>query len=469
MCKMATMITLRHCKKLVSKHFTTQRFTECLLLNQRCLSLSANRYAAPVGQKKAFVRDKPHMNIGTIGHVDHGKTTLTAAITRVLASKNKTEYKKYDDIDNAPEEKTRGITINAACIEYSTDNRHYGHVDCPGHKDYIKNMITGSAQMEAAILVIAATDGVMPQTKEHLILAKQIGISNVVVFVNKADAADAEMLELVDMEMKELLDEYGFDSSKTPIIVGSALNALEGSNPELGEKKILELLDAIDSHIPTPVRDLDKPFYLPVEYTYQIEGRGTVVTGKLERGKVKKGEECELLGHDKQTKTFIAGIEMFRQTLDQGQAGDQMGILLRGMKRGDVRRGMVVAKPKSMSIHNHAEASIYLMSKEEGGRPKPLLTGIGMHLYSKTWDCPGQINMVGKDMMMPGEDGPVQVILRKKMVLEQGQRFTIRDGTFTVGYGVFGKPLAHVDIEKLDEERKKIRKQKEKEALERGY
>jgi len=307
-------------------------------------------------EKKVFDRIKPHCNVGTIGHVDHGKTTLTAAITRVLADKELAELKDYDEIDNAPEEKARGITINVAHIEYNTDTRHYSHTDCPGHADYIKNMITGTAQMDGAILVVAATDGAMPQTREHLLLAKQIGVKHIVIYINKVDAADAEMTDLVEMEIRELLTEMGFDGDAAPVIRGSALCALEGKSPEIGSSSILQLLDAIDKHIPTPERDLDKPFLLPVEHVFSIQGRGTVVSGLLERGVVKKGSECEFIGYNKTVKSVVSGIEMFHQILDQAQAGDQLGALVRGVKRDDIRRGMVMAKPGTIKAVDHVHS-----------------------------------------------------------------------------------------------------------------
>lgn len=394
------------------------------------------------------------MNIGTIGHVDHGKTTLTAAITKVLSLDKNAVFKKYEDIDNAPEEKSRGITINAACVEYQTENRHYGHVDCPGHADYIKNMITGTAQMDGAILVVAATDGTMPQTREHLLLAKQIGISKLVVFINKADAADNEMLELVEMEVRELLSEFGFDGDETPIICGSALCAVEGKKPEMGAEKIKELLNAVDSYIPTPVRDLDKPFNMSVEATFSIPGRGTVVTGRLERGSIKKGDECELVGYDKKVKTTITGIEMFHQILSKAEAGDQLGALIRGVKRDEIRRGMCLCKPGTIKMHNKVEAQVYLLTKEEGGRAKPFTDFFQTQVFSRTWDCPAFMRIEGKDMMMPGEDGAVTFNLFKKMALEKGQRFTLRASGVTLGYGVIANILPDYESSEID---KKVR------------
>ena len=331
----------------------------------RLFSISTRCFAAPpTAGKKTFSREKPHLNIGTIGHVDHGKTTLTAAITKVLSVGNKAiAAKAYADIDNAPEERKRGITINAATLEYETEKRHYGHVDCPGHADYIKNMITGTTQMDGAILVVAATDGTMPQTREHLLLSKQIGLKKIVVFVNKADAADEEMQELVEMEVRELLSEFGFDGDNTPVIIGSALKALEGTDPEIGEKKVKELLDACDEHIENPVRDLEKPFFMAIDHSFSITGRGTVVSGKVEQGVVKKGDKVELMGFDKKFETNITGIEMFKKNLDRGEAGDQMGALIKGVKRDDVKRGFCLGKPGTMKMHNRFEAQVYLLSK----------------------------------------------------------------------------------------------------------
>jgi elongation factor Tu len=355
-------------------------------------------------EKKVFQRNKPHCNIGTIGHVDHGKTTLTAAITKVLADKDLAESKNYADIDNAPEEKARGITINVAHIEYQTEQRHYGHTDCPGHADYIKNMITGTAQMDGAILVVAATDGAMPQTREHLLLAKQIGIGHIVVFINKVDAADQEMVELVEMEIRELMTEMGYDGDKTPIVSGSALCALEGKNDPIGSEAIMKLLAEVDQFIPTPVRELDKPFLLPVENVYSIQGRGTVVTGRLERGTIKKGAEVEFVGYNKVIKSTVTGVEMFHQILDEAHAGDQLGALVRGIKRDDIKRGMVMAKPGSVKAVDNIDAQVYVLSKEEGGRSKPFTSFFQLQMFSRTWDCAAQVTIPNKDMVMPGED-----------------------------------------------------------------
>ncbi|OQR79990.1 elongation factor Tu [Tropilaelaps mercedesae] len=445
-------------------------------------------YAAatiPTGKKAVYQRDKPHCNIGTIGHVDHGKTTLTAAITKVLADRKLAKIKKYEDIDNAPEEQARGITINVSHVEYQTANRrvyfihlfvtmHYSHTDCPGHSDYIKNMITGTSQMDGAILVVAATDGAMPQTREHLLLAKQIGINHIVVFLNKADIADKEMLELVEMELRELLTEHGFEGDKVPIITGSALAAVEGKNPELGLKSIEKLLDTVDSYVPTPTRDLDKPFYLSIENVYSIPGRGTVATGRLERGVLKKGTECEIIGHNKMFKTAVTGIEMFHKILETAEAGDQLGALVRGVKREELRRGMAIVAPGTVKMHDNFEAQIYVLKKEEGGRERPIVQNYQPQLYSMTWDCPGRVFFEGKDMLMPGEDGKVTVKLFKPMVLEQGQRFTVRDGSKTSGTGVVTKINANLsNDERLNLQKKSAekreRQREEKLKKKQGY
>lgn len=414
-------------------------------------------------EKKVFERSKPHCNVGTIGHVDHGKTTLTAAITKVLADKKLAESKKYSEIDNAPEEKARGITINVAHVEYQTENRHYGHTDCPGHADYIKNMITGTAQMDGAILVVAATDGAMPQTREHLVLAKQIGITHIVVFINKVDAADQEMIDLVEMEIRELLTEMGYDGEKIPVVKGSALCALEGKNPEIGSEAILKLLQEVDNFIPTPVRELDKPFLLPVENVYSIPGRGTVVTGRLERGTVKKGMDCEFVGFNKVIKSTVTGVEMFHQILDEAQAGDQLGALVRGVKRDDIKRGMVMCKPGTVKALDHFEAQVYILAKEEGGRAKPFMSFIQLQMFSRTWDCAVQVKIPDKEMVMPGEDTKLFLSLLRPMVLEQGQRFTLRDGNLTLGTGVVTKALPLLsESERLAlTEGKKAREKKE--------
>merc|ERR1712179_453183 len=471
--KMSTSLIFRLCgsNALKSSVLTANKsFISNKFINSRWISISACRFAGPpmppgAGGKKAFIRDKPHINIGTIGHVDHGKTTLTAAITKVLSEDKKASFKAYDEIDKAPEEKARGITISAAVVEYQTDKRHYGHTDCPGHADYIKNMITGTAQMDGAILVVAATDGTMPQTREHLLLAKQIGIKEIVVFVNKADAADAEMLELVEMEVRELLGEFGFDEEGTPVIIGSALNALEGKNDELGKAKILELLDSVDTHITQPVRDLDKPFYLPIEHTHSITGRGTVITGKLERGIMKKGEDAVIIGHGKKMKTTITGIEMFHQFMGKAEAGDQVGALVRGVKREDVRRGCVIVKPDTLEMANRFETQVYILTKAEGGDGRPFTNDYQVQVFCKTWDCPVMVHMPeGKDMVMPGEDVTLTATLKKDMVIEPGMRYTMRCGKHTVGYGVVSKLMESIkDLDKWEEDRLKVKKLKKKE------
>ncbi|XP_060636516.2 elongation factor Tu, mitochondrial [Anolis sagrei] len=405
-----------------------------------------------VEAKKVYVRDKPHVNVGTIGHVDHGKTTLTAAITKILSEAGAAKFKKYEEIDNAPEEKNRGITINASHVEYSTPNRHYAHTDCPGHADYVKNMITGTAPLDGCILVVAATDGQMPQTREHLLLAKQIGVKYVVVYINKADAVDdSEMLDLVELEIRELLTEFGYDGEKTPVIVGSALCALEQRNPEMGLNSIMKLLDAVDTYIPLPQRELDKPFLLPIEHVYSIPGRGTVVTGTLERGIVKKGDECEFLGHSRHVRSVVTGVEMFHKQLERAEAGDNLGALVRGLKREEIRRGMVMCKPGSIQPHQKVEAQVYILSKDEGGRHKPFVSNFTPVMFSLTWDMACRIELpAGKEMVMPGEDTSLLLILRQPMVLEEGQRFTLRDGSKTIGTGVVTKtlPLAPGDEEK---------------------
>jgi len=429
-------------------------------------------YATP-SEKKVYKRDKPHCNVGTIGHVDHGKTTLTAAISKVLAAQKLAKLKKFEEIDNAPEERARGITINVAHIEYSTANRHYGHTDCPGHADDIKNMITGCSQMDGAILVVAATDGSMPQTREHLLLAKQIGINHIVVYINKADSADKEMLELVEMEIRELMTNMGFDGDNVPVITGSALYALEGKEDALGKESVKKLLEAVDSYIPTPQRELDKPFLLPVENVYSIPGRGTVVTGRLERGVIKKGLECEVIGYNQQFKSTVTGVEMFHQTLEEAQAGDQLGALLRGIKRDDIRRGMVIAKPGTVKAHDHCEVQVYILTKEEGGTAKPFTNHFQFVMFSRTFDCPAHVLVLdGKDMVMPGEDAKLKLQLNKPMVMEQGQRFTVRVSGQTLGTGVVTNILPNMtpeEREASEKERKRIKKEKKlKEKLEGG-
>src|SRR6201986_4057823 len=393
--------------------------------------------------KAKFERTKPHCNIGTIGHVDHGKTSLTAAITKVLAETGGATFKAYADIDAAPEERARGITINTAHVEYETANRHYAHVDCPGHADYVKNMITGAAQMDGAILVCSAADGPMPQTREHIMLARQVGVPYIIVFLNKCDMVDdAELLELVEMEVRELLSKYDFPGDDTPIIKGSAKLALEGDKGELGEVAIMNLADALDTYIPTPERAIDGAFLLPVEDVFSISGRGTVVTGRVERGVVKVGEELEIVGLKATAKTVCTGVEMFRKLLDQGQAGDNIGVLLRGTKREDVERGQVLAKPGSINPHTKFECEVYVLSKEEGGRHTPFFNGYRPQFYFRTTDVTGSLVLPqGTEMVMPGDNIKMTVTLIAPIALEQARRFAIREGGRTVGAGVVSKIL----------------------------
>jgi len=391
--------------------------------------------------KGKFERTKPHVNVGTIGHVDHGKTTLTAAIATVLSAKFGGEAKKYDEIDAAPEEKARGITINTAHVEYETANRHYAHVDCPGHADYVKNMITGAAQMDGAILVCSAADGPMPQTREHILLARQVGVPYIIVFLNKCDMVDdAELLELVEMEVRELLSKYEFPGDDLPIIRGSAKLALEGDKGDLGEGAILKLAEALDSYIPTPERAVDGTFLMPVEDVFSISGRGTVVTGRVERGVIKVGEEIEIVGIRDTQKTTCTGVEMFRKLLDQGQAGDNVGVLLRGTKREDVERGQVLAKPGSIKPHKHFTGEIYVLSKDEGGRHTPFFNNYRPQFYFRTTDVTGAIELPkDKEMVMPGDNVSITVQLINPIAMEEGLRFAIREGGRTVGAGVVAK------------------------------
>ena len=388
--------------------------------------------------KAKFERTKPHVNVGTIGHVDHGKTTLTAAITSILAKKFGGEAKDYSQIDSAPEEKARGITINTSHVEYETNKRHYAHVDCPGHADYIKNMITGAAQMDGAILVVSAADGPMPQTREHILLARQVGVPCIIVFLNKCDMVDdEELLELVEMEVRELLSKYDFPGDDIPIIKGSALKALEGDAGKLGEEAIMQLADALDSYIPEPQRVTDKPFLLPIEDVFSISGRGTVVTGRVERGVVKVGEEIEIVGIKPTVKTICTGVEMFRKLLDQGQAGDNVGVLLRGTKREEVERGQVLAKPGSITPHTHFSSEVYVLSKEEGGRHTPFFNNYRPQFYFRTTDVTGIISLPeGVEMCMPGDNIDMNVELITPIAIENGLRFAIREGGRTVGSGV---------------------------------
>jgi elongation factor Tu len=386
--------------------------------------------------KEKFVRTKPHVNIGTIGHVDHGKTTLTAAITLYLSKKGGAEFKSFDAIDNAPEEKARGITIATAHVEYETEKRHYAHVDCPGHADYVKNMITGAAQMDGAILVVSAADGPMPQTREHILLARQVGVPAMVVFLNKADLVDdPELLELVELEVRELLTEYGFPGDDIPIITGSALKALNG-DPE-GEKAIQELMDAVDSYIPLPQRDTDKPFLMPVEDVFSIPGRGTVATGRIERGVIKVGEKVERVGIRETITTTVTGVEMFRKILDQGEAGDNVGLLLRGLGKKDVERGMVLAKPKSITPHTKFKGETYILTKDEGGRHKPFFSGYRPQFYFRTTDVTGTLTLPeGVEMVMPGDNVTITAELITPIAMEKGLRYAIREGGRTIGAGV---------------------------------
>ncbi len=393
--------------------------------------------------KSKFERTKPHVNVGTIGHVDHGKTTLTAALTKVLAEKFGGEFKAYDQIDNAPEERARGITIATAHVEYESDHRHYAHVDCPGHADYVKNMITGAAQMDGAILVCSAADGPMPQTREHILLARQVGVPYIVVFLNKADMVDdAELLELVEMEVRELLSLYQFPGDDTPIVVGSALKALEGDQSEIGVPAVLKLVAAMDDYIPTPERPVDGAFLMPIEDVFSISGRGTVVTGRIERGIVKVGDEVEIVGIRDTQKTTVTGVEMFRKLLDQGQAGDNVGVLVRGTKRDDVERGQVLCKPGSIKPHTQFEAEVYVLSKEEGGRHTPFFNGYRPQFYFRTTDVTGAVELPeGVEMVMPGDNVKVVVQLINPIAMEEGLRFAIREGGRTVGAGVVSKVL----------------------------
>jgi elongation factor Tu len=392
--------------------------------------------------KEKFVRTKPHLNIGTIGHVDHGKTTLTSAITKILATKGKATALKYEDIDKAPEEKERGLTINIAHVEYETDSRHYAHIDCPGHADYIKNMITGAAQMDGAILVVAATDGPMPQTREHILLARQVNVPAIVVFVNKVDQMDdPELVDLVDVETRELLSKYDFPGKDTPVIKGSALKAMEcgcGKDECANCKPILDLMKAVDEHIPTPKRDIDKPFLMAAEDVFSISGRGTVVTGRIERGKIKVGDEVELVGlHPEVRKTVVTGVEMFRKILDEGQAGDNVGLLLRGVEKEEVERGMVVAQPGSITPHTKFKAQVYALKKEEGGRHTPFFSGYRPQFYFRTTDVTGTVKLPqGVEMVMPGDNVELEIELIQPVAIEKEVRFAIREGGRTVGAGV---------------------------------
>lgn len=391
--------------------------------------------------KEKFERSKPHVNVGTIGHVDHGKTTLTAAITKVMAAHIGGEAKAFDEIDKAPEEKARGITIATSHVEYESDKRHYAHVDCPGHADYVKNMITGAAQMDGAILVVSAADGPMPQTREHILLARQVGVPYIVVYLNKADMVDdAELLELVEMEVRDLLSSYEFPGDDIPLVVGSALKALEGDSSDIGEKSILELVSKMDEYIPEPERDIDQPFLLPIEDVFSISGRGTVVTGRIERGIVHVGDEIEIVGIKDTTKTTCTGVEMFRKLLDEGRAGDNVGVLLRGTKRDEVERGQVLAQPGTITPHTKFEAEVYILSKDEGGRHTPFFNGYRPQFYFRTTDVTGSVDLPeGVEMVMPGDNIQMSITLIAPIAMEEGLRFAIREGGRTVGAGVVSK------------------------------
>ena len=391
--------------------------------------------------KEKFERTKPHVNVGTIGHVDHGKTTLTAAMTKICAEARGGDFIAYDQIDNAPEERERGITIATAHVEYESDNRHYAHVDCPGHADYVKNMITGAAQMDGAILVVSAADGPMPQTREHILLARQVGVPYIMVYMNKADQVDdEELIELVDMEIRELLSSYDFPGDDVPVIVGSALKALEGDTSDMGVPSILKLIEEMDKYFPEPVRDTDKPFLLPIEDVFSISGRGTVVTGRVERGIVKVGEELEIVGIKDTTKSVCTGVEMFRKLLDEGRAGDNVGVLLRGTKRDEVERGQVLAHPKTINPHTKFEAEVYILSKDEGGRHTPFFKGYRPQFYFRTTDVTGAVTLPdGVEMVMPGDNVQMKVELINPIAMEEGLRFAIREGGRTVGAGVVAK------------------------------
>jgi elongation factor Tu len=393
--------------------------------------------------KEKFDRTKPHVNVGTIGHVDHGKTTLTAALTKVMAESYGGQFMAYDQIDKAPEEKARGITIATAHVEYQSSARHYAHVDCPGHADYVKNMITGAAQMDGAILVVSAADGPMPQTREHILLARQVGVPFIVVYMNKADMVDdAELLELVELEVRDLLTKYEFPGDKTPIIIGSALKALEGENSDLGVKSVVKLVEEMDKYIPVPKREIDKPFLMPVEDVFSISGRGTVVTGRIDRGIIKVNDEVEIVGLRPTVKTICTGVEMFRKLLDEGRAGDNVGVLLRGTKREEVERGQVLAKPGSITPHTNFECEVYVLTKEEGGRHTPFFKGYRPQFYFRTTDVTGTIELpAGTEMVMPGDNTKMTVELISPIAMEEGLRFAIREGGKTVGSGVVSKVL----------------------------
>ncbi|KFD61236.1 hypothetical protein M514_00587 [Trichuris suis] len=434
-----------------------------LLVSLRTELVAVRHFAVAV--KSTYKRDKPHFNIGTIGHVDHGKTTLTSAITKILAEKKHAIFKRYEEIDSAPEEQSRGITINAAHLEYETDKCHYGHVDCPGHADYIKNMITGTSQVDGAILVVAATEGVMPQTREHLVLAKQIGVTQILVFLNKIDEADKEMVELVETEVRELLGEFGFDADGTPVIAGSALCALQDTKPEIGRERVEELLNAADEYLKLPTRELDKPFLFPVEHVYSIKGRGTVVTGKLLRGKLKRGDAFEMIGFGSKVKGTVTGVETYHKTVDVGEAGDQLGLLIKGVDKEAVRRGIVLVPPSSgFKEQSRFEARTYFLKPEEGGQSKPIANLFNDVAYSLTWNRPVILQIPGKDLVMPGEDAEIIINTTVPVFVEPQQRFTLRSSTQTIATGIVTKLLGDVPPEIAD---KKLKKKAMRENIEK--
>lgn len=419
----------------------------------KCLRHSCRSYS--YGRHYSTNKEQGHCNVGTIGHVDHGKTTLTAAITKVLSRDGATKFTSYDEIDKAPEERSRGITINAAHVEYFTKSRHYAHTDCPGHADYIKNMISGASQMDGAILVVAANDGQMPQTREHLLLAKQVGVERVVVYINKSELAENDVLELVELEMRELLEDFGFDGLNSPMIRGSALLALNGDMSELGEKSIWHLLDAIDSYFPIPTRDYTSPFVLPIDNAFTVPGRGTVVVGTLGKGVMKRNAEAELLGFDEEIKTTVSDIQVFKKSVREARAGDNLGALLRGVRIQSVQRGMLLCAAESYVTGNHFEAKVYFLTRAEGGRSKPVTSKYIQQLFSRTWNVPCRVDVIGGEMLMPGEHGSVYLTLLRKMVMTEGQTFTIRENHKTVGTGIIIKMLNTIDnvksnLSKLD-------------------
>ncbi|XP_062544415.1 elongation factor Tu [Armigeres subalbatus] len=438
--------------RLLSKYriFTTQVrvFREDTIPKTSCklAGLSLYRFQSTGKKSKPELESVEHCNVGTIGHVDHGKTTLTAAITKVLSRDGRANYVPYDQIDRAPEEKARGITINAAHIGYSTLKRHYAHTDCPGHADYVKNMISGASQMDGAILVVAATDGQMPQTREHLLLARQVGVEKIVIFINKADQVDQEVIELVEIELRELLSDFGFDGINSPVVVGSALLALQGDQSKLGESSIHRLLEAIDTYVPTPTRDLTSPFLLPIDNAFTVPGRGTVVVGTLARGTINKNDDAELLGFDEQVKTTIGGIQVFKKDIGQAVAGDNIGALLRNVKITAVQRGMLLCAAGSERVSNHFNATVYLLAKNEGGRSRPLTSKYIQQLFSKTWNVPCRVDLVEQEMLMPGDHGTIRLTLLRKMVMSCGQSFTVRENGKTVATGLVTEILNPVNL-----------------------